>query len=82
MNRSAERLLAEVERRHQAELAGSEVRRRVLADQVRSLAAEVERCRREHTTLANRNDVLQRTNVQLAARLEQAELRLAQRGLA
>lgn len=75
------RHLTELER-VQAELADSEMRRRILADRVRSQGAEIERCRREHTDLARRNGHLQSVNVQLAARLEQTELRLAQRGLA
>lgn len=80
--RGTAKYIADAERRHQTELDVVDLRREVLADRVRSLDAELERCRRNHTDLSRRNSTLQATNVQLAHRLEQAELRLAQRGLA
>lgn len=42
---------------------------------LKSANAEVERCRREHTDLARRNGELQATNVHLAHRADQAELK-------
>jgi chromosome segregation ATPase len=41
--------------------------------QLQSAAAEVERCRRHHSGLAQRNSTLQTTNVRLAAQLEHIE---------
>lgn len=45
---------------------------------IRSLDAEVERCRREHTGLRADNGRLHATNVRLAHLLEQAETKLEQ----
>jgi regulator of replication initiation timing len=48
-----------------------------LEHRLASATAEVDRCRRDHTDLAQRNGALQATNVQLASRLERAELKAA-----